>query len=102
MTSLEALEKIEGHYEDLGYDYDEYGRKRHCGYVYMHQMCPDECNLIRRDLTVFEIMKKNLGAPFDCLKYYETPQEWNDEYGDDYPLSIEEFDLLKEVLENGK
>lgn len=98
MTSLEALERIEDHYEDLGYDYDEYDRKIHCGYAYIHQMYPDECNLIRRDLTVFGIMKKNLGAPFDCLKNYETVQEWNKEYGDNYFLTNEEFVLLQEVL----
>lgn len=51
-------------------------------------------------LKAFEIMKKNLGASFDCLKYYETVQEWNEEYGDDYPLTNEEFDLLQEVLNN--
>lgn len=55
-------------------------------------------NIIKKELDVFEIMKKNLGAPFDYLKYYETVQEWNEEYGDDYPLTNEDFDLLQRVL----
>lgn len=48
----------------------------------------------------FEIMKKHLGAPFDCLKYYGTARDWNEEYGDDYPLTDDEFDLLVEVIDD--
>lgn len=62
----------------------------------------EDFDTVGRYLKAFEIMKKNLGASFDCLKYYETVQEWNEEYGDDYPLTNEEFNLLQEVLENGK
>ena len=98
MTSLEVLEEIEDYEEYPCFDVDEYGLLVEPAESFMHKMYPEEFDIIRRDLKAFEIMKKNLGASFDCLKYYETAQEWNEEYGDDYPLTNEEFNLLQEVL----
>lgn len=63
-----------------------------------HDYKVEEISIIKKELKAFEIMKKNLGASFDCLKYYETVQEWNEEYGDNYFLTNEEFVLLQEVL----
>ena len=60
----------------------------------------EEINIIEKELKAFEIMKKNLGASFDCLKYYGTARDWNEEYGDDYPLTDDEFNLLVEVIDD--
>lgn len=89
MTSLEALENIKREagtpYFSSLYDIDDWKQ---------------DFATVRKTLMAFEILKKHLGAPFDCLKYYGTARDWNEEYGDDYPLTDDEFDLLVEVIDD--
>lgn len=86
---LEALEKIGGCYvASEGND------------LMSSQNYGNDYDIIEKHLKAFEIMKKHLGAPFDCLKYYVTARDWNEEYGDNYPLTDDEFDLLVEVIDD--
>lgn len=40
----------------------------------------EEINIIEKELKALEIIKRNLGIDLSVLKYYETVQEWNDEF----------------------
>ena len=53
-------------------------------------------NKNEKALEILDIIKKNKGIDLSVLKYYQTVQEWNEEFEDDYFLESNEFDLLKE------
>ena len=101
MTSLEALEKIEEDLVDLGYDEDEYGRPVSCGYVYMHQLYPEEFDIIRNELKALEIIN-NKRIDVDWFKECNSYTAYNKSRLIYSEITQDEYELVSKTLNKEK
>lgn len=121
--SLERLEQVEKENQELAETLELYNEKfagherERADLIKENQELKAKCKDLMLDFKMFDFntlkqeneklkkaidILKNKRVDVDILLCSETLEEFNDGYHEEYRLTQEEYDLLKEVLSDGK